>query len=138
MYLPFMLYPQGRGTSDLPSSAMVSFMLRRVTSLRVLIKAARSSGELKRLSRTAIEADVAAFLVDLESVAPVARLHKVILHRTALLRMDENPPPGVTPPTRRLNEAELRCVSTPRSKGCYLRHVLLLTSWSVYSGVVNG
>ena len=63
------------------------------------IKAARTSGELKSLSRTDIEDDVAAFLIDLESVAPVARLH-----RTA------NLPPDATPPTRRLNEAELRCV----------------------------
>ena len=31
------------------------------------IKAAQASGELKSLSRTAIEADVAAFLIDLES-----------------------------------------------------------------------
>ena len=74
------------------------------------IKAARSSGELKSLSHTTIEADVAAFSVDLESVAPVARLHKVILHRTALLRINENLPHGITPPTRRLNEAELRYV----------------------------
>ena len=73
------------------------------------IKAARTSGELNSLSRTAIEDDVAAFFIDFESVAPVARLHKLILHRTALLRMDANLPNDATPLTHRLNEAELRC-----------------------------
>ena len=67
------------------------------------INAARSSGELMSLSRAAIEADVAAFVTDRESVSPIARLHKVILHRTALLRMDEKLPPGVVPPIRRLS-----------------------------------
>ena len=65
------------------------------------IKAARTSGELKSLSRPAIKAEVAAFLINLESVAPIARLHKVILQRTALLRIDESLPPGATPPTPR-------------------------------------
>jgi hypothetical protein len=51
---------------------------------------------------------VAAFSSDRESLSPIARLHNVILHRTALLRMDENLPSGMVPPIRRLSEAELR------------------------------
>jgi hypothetical protein len=54
------------------------------------------------LSRAAIEADVAAFLRDRKSVSPFARLHSMIL------QMDENLPPGVVPPIRRLSEVELR------------------------------
>jgi hypothetical protein len=72
------------------------------------INAARSSGELMSLSRAAIETDVAAFFRDRESVTPIARLHNMTLHRTALLRLDENLPHGVVPPIRRLSEVELR------------------------------
>ena len=43
------------------------------------IKAAQSSGELKSLSPTAIEADVNFFFSDRELVAPIVRLHKVFL-----------------------------------------------------------
>ncbi len=60
------------------------------------------------LSRAVIEADVAAFLTDRESVTPITRLHNVILHRTALLRMDDNLPSRVVSPIRRLGEVELR------------------------------
>ncbi len=50
---------------------------------------------------------MAAFLIDLVSMAPVARLHRVIRHRTALLWMDETLPPGATPPICRLNNVAL-------------------------------
>ena len=43
------------------------------------VNAARASGELQSLSPTAIDDDVSAFLVDRESVAPIVRLHRVIL-----------------------------------------------------------
>jgi hypothetical protein len=43
------------------------------------INAARASGELKSLSSTAIDDDLSAFLADRESVAPIVRLHRVIL-----------------------------------------------------------
>ncbi len=64
------------------------------------IKAAQASGELKSLSRTAIEADVAAFFIEFESAGPIARLHKVILHRRQyfvwmkIFHMVQLPPPS--------------------------------------------
>jgi hypothetical protein len=54
------------------------------------IREAQISHELMSLSRTAVEADVADVLTGLESVEPIVRLHRLILLRTAPLRMDEN------------------------------------------------
>ena len=76
----------------------------------IKVVAARASGELQSLSPTAVDDDVSAFLIDHESVAPINRLHRVILQRTALLRMGEDLPLGTTPPAHRLSENQLRNV----------------------------